>query len=287
MPELSLQSPAKLNLMLRITGQRADGYHLLQTVFQFIGLYDDMVFRLTESGIRRIGGNAGIPPEQDLIIRAARLLLPFQRRPQGVDIRIDKHIPMGGGLGGGSSNAATTLMALNVLWDLQLSSAQLQQIGLQLGADVPVFIFGQNAWAEGVGEQMEAINLPENWYLVINPQIFVSTGEIFSSKYLTRDCHPITIRAFLEGSVENVCQKVACKLYPEIQNALDWLGQFSHARMTGTGASIFAQFDSAEKANAVKSLLPAHWTGFVAKGLNSNPVVQMTEGRRQKTEHGM
>ncbi len=286
MNELSLQSPAKLNLMLRVTGRRADGYHHLQTVFQFIGLYDEMHFRVTESTIRRVSGNEAIPQSQDLVVRAAHLLLPFQRKPQGVDIAIDKKIPMGGGLGGGSSNAATTLMALNRLWDLQLPSAQLQQIGLQLGADVPIFIFGKNAWAEGVGEQMQAIDLPENWYLVINPQIFVSTGEIFSSKYLTRDCHPITIRAFLEGSVENVCEKVACKLYPEIQQALDWLDQFSPARMTGTGASIFAQFDSAEKANAVKSQLPDQWTGFVAKGLNSNPAVQKTEDRRQRTEHG-
>ena len=274
MTELTLQSPAKLNLMLHITGQRADGYHLLQTVFQFIGLYDDMQFRLTDGDIRRIGGNEQIAERDDLIIRAARLLQPYQQSAQGVDIRIQKHIPMGGGLGGGSSNAATTLLALNRLWNLQLSQQQLQQIGLQLGADVPIFIFGQNAWAEGVGEQLQAVDLPENWYLIINPQIFVSTGQIFSSKYLTRDCHPITIRAFLEGSTENVCQKVACKLYPEIQQALDWLDQFGHARMTGTGACIFAEFDSAEKAEAVKSRIPEQWTGYIAKGLQANPVTQ-------------
>lgn len=274
MTELTLQSPAKLNLMLHITGQRADGYHLLQTVFQFIGLYDDMQFRLTDGDIRRIGGNEQIAESDDLIIRAARLLQPYQQSAQGVDIRIQKHIPMGGGLGGGSSNAATTLLALNRLWNLQLSQQHLQQIGLQLGADVPIFIFGQNAWAEGVGEQLQAVDLPENWYLIINPQIFVSTGQIFSSKYLTRDCHPITIRAFLEGSTENVCQKVACKLYPEIQQALDWLDQFGHARMTGTGACIFAEFDSAEKAEAVKSRIPEQWTGYVAKGLKANPVTR-------------
>ena len=274
MTELTLQSPAKLNLMLHITGQRADGYHLLQTVFQFIGLYDDMQFRLTDGDIRRIGGNEQIAERDDLIIRAARLLQPYQQSAQGVDIRIQKHIPMGGGLGGGSSNAATTLLALNRLWNLQLSQQQLQQIGLQLGADVPIFIFGQNAWAEGVGEQLQAVDLPENWYLIINPQIFVSTGQIFSSKYLTRDCHPITIRAFLEGSTENVCQKVACKLYPEIQQALDWLDQFGHARMTGTGACIFAEFDSAEKAEAVKSRIPEQWIGYIAKGLQANPVTQ-------------
>jgi 4-diphosphocytidyl-2-C-methyl-D-erythritol kinase len=274
MNELTLQSPAKLNLMLHITGRRDDGYHLLQTVFQFVGLYDEMRFRVTDGEIRRRGGNEQIPESEDLMVRAARLLQPYQQTAQGVDIHIDKHIPMGGGLGGGSSNAATTLMALNRLWKLQLSSAQLQQIALQLGADVPIFIFGQNAWAEGVGEQLQAVDLPENWYLIINPQIFVSTGHIFSSKYLTRDCHPITIRAFLEGSTKNVCEKVACKLYPEIQNALDWLDQFSPARMTGTGACIFAQFDSAKKADEVKSRIPEQWTGYVARGLKANPVTE-------------
>ena len=275
MNQLTLQSPAKLNLMLHITGQRDDGYHLLQTVFQFIGLYDEMQFHVTDNGIRRIGGNESIAPEDDLIIRAARLLQPYQKTPQGVDIQINKQIPMGGGLGGGSSNAATTLMALNRLWNLQLTNPQLQKIGLQLGADVPIFIFGQNAWAEGVGEQLQAVDLAQNWYLVINPQIFVSTGQIFSSKYLTRDCHPITIRAFLEGSGENVCQNVACELYPEIQKALDWLNEFSPARMTGTGACIFAEFDSAKKANAVKSRIPAQWTGYVAQGLKANPVTEV------------
>jgi len=274
MTALQLQSPAKLNLMLHITGRRDDGYHCLQTVFGFIGLYDNMHFKLTDGDIRRVGGNDEIAPEDDLIMRAARLLQPYQTTRQGIDITIDKHIPMGAGLGGGSSNAATTLMALNRLWNLHLSSSELQRIGLQLGADVPIFIFGKNAWAEGVGEQLETIELPETWYLVINPQIFVSTGEIFSSKYLTRDCHPITIRAFLEGSTENVCQTVACKQYPEIQKALVWLDQYSPARMTGTGACIFAKFDSAEKANAVKSRIPDQWTGYVAKGLNSSPVTE-------------
>ncbi len=274
MTTLTLQSPAKLNLMLHITGRRVDGYHLLQTVFQFIGLYDDMQFERTESGIRRITGNDQIAEEDDLVIRAARLLQPYQSAPQGVDISLHKRIPMGGGLGGGSSNAATTLMALNRLWQLNLSSRQLQQLGLQLGADVPIFIYGQNAWAEGVGEQLQPVTLAQNWFLVINPQIFVSTGEIFSSKYLTRDCHPSTIRAFLEGSSENVCQPVACRLYPEIQKALDWLSHYRPARMTGTGGCIFAEFDRAEEAEAVKSRIPEQWTGYVAAGLSANPVTQ-------------
>lgn len=269
---LHLQSPAKLNLMLHITGRRADGYHLLQTAFQFIELYDEMSFTRTDNGIRRISGNERVAEQDDLIVRAATLLQQHSGVGHGVDISIDKKIPMGGGLGGGSSNAATTLMALNRLWELNLNSQQLQQLGLQLGADVPIFIFGQSAWAEGVGDQLIAINPPEPWYLIIHPQIFVSTGEIFSSKHLTRDCHPITIRAFLEGSGINVCETVACELYPEIQQAINWLSQFSPARMTGTGACIFAVFDSFQKADTVKSRMPGHLTGYVAKGLNVNPV---------------
>ncbi len=272
-PALTLQSPAKLNLMLHITGQRADGYHLLQTVFQFIDLSDEITLTITDDGsIQRSAGNPEVEQEQDLVIRAARLLQQRYAVKQGVDIRIQKNIPMGGGLGGGSSDAASTLMALNLLWKLGLSNQELRDIGLELGADVPVFIYGKNAWAEGVGEQFEPINLPKCWYLVLHPQIFVSTGQIFSSKHLTRDCHPIKIRAFLEGQGTNVCEPVACKLYPEIQHALNWLNQFSPARMTGTGACIFAAFDSAEKANSVKSQIPETWTGYVAQGLDSNPV---------------
>jgi len=269
---LRLESPAKLNLMLQITGRRENGYHNLQTVFQFIGLYDQLTFTTTPHSIRRISGNEGVEPEHDLIMRAAQLLQQHCSTSQGVDISIEKKIPMGGGLGGGSSDAATTLMALNKLWELGLSRYELQQIGLQLGADVPVFIFGQSAWAEGVGEHLEAINLAQPWYLILHPQVFVSTQEIFSSKHLTRDCHPITIRAFLDGSGDNVCQTIACKLYPEIQLAIDWLSQFSPARMTGTGSCIFAIFDSAEKANIVKSQIPDQWIGYVARGMNINPV---------------
>ncbi|MBT3206549.1 MAG: 4-(cytidine 5'-diphospho)-2-C-methyl-D-erythritol kinase [Gammaproteobacteria bacterium] len=272
---LQLESPAKLNLMLHITGQREDGYHDLQTAFQIIDLHDTLTFSKTESKIQRISGNEQVAEKDDLIIKAAKLLQQHCSTTQGVNISIKKNIPMGGGLGGGSSNAATTLMALNYLWDLQLDSIELQKIGLQLGADIPIFIFGQNAWAEGVGDELKAINLPKSWFLVIHPQVFVSTEQIFSSKHLTRDCHPITIRAFLEGSGRNVCQPVACELYPEIQKALNWLNQFSPARMTGTGACIFAIFDSAEKANIVKSQIPEKWTGFVAEGLDSNPVTDI------------
>jgi len=269
---LHLKSPAKLNLMLHITGRQENGYHNLQTVFQFIDLCDDLGFTKTPHAIRRISGNTEVDPEQDLIVRAARLLQEYTGSSQGVDISIQKKIPVGGGLGGGSSDAATTLMALNHLWQLRLKRQDLQQIGLKLGADVPVFIFGRSAWAEGVGEDFQALKLPEPWYLIIHPKVFVSTKEIFSSKHLTRDCHPITIRAFLDGDGNNVCQPVACSLYPEIQQALNWLSQFSPARMTGTGSCIYAIFDSAEKANIIKSQIPGDWTGYLAKGMNINPV---------------
>ena len=277
MPEtLLLNSPAKLNLMLHITGQREDGYHNLQTAFQFIGLYDELTFEFNDSGaVQRFGDNQDIPEQDDLIIKAARLLKKQTPTSFGVDITIKKHIPIGGGLGGGSSNAATTLMALNKLWGLGLNQAQLQQLGVQLGSDVPIFIFGQSAWAEGVGDLLTPINLPENWFFVLHPQVFVSTGQIFSSKHLTPDSHPIKIRAFLEGEGRNVCEPVACELYPEIQSAIDWLSRFSPARMTGTGACVFAAFDSAEKANTVQSQLPQNWTGYVVQGLNINPVTQI------------
>ncbi len=270
---LRLLSPAKINLMLHITGRRDDGYHQLQTLFRFIGLYDQLTFTLREdSEITRYSENSVVPEQDDLTLKAARLLQQQYQVARGVDIHIDKQIPMGGGLGGGSSNAATTLMALNHLWQLGLTSENLQQIGLQLGADVPVFIFGRNAWGEGIGERLTAVDLPESWYLIVHPNIFVSTAEVFSAQDLTRDCHPITIRAFLEGAGSNVCQPVAAKLYPEIQHAISWLDQFSPARMTGTGACIFAAFDSAEKANIVKSQLPEKWSGFAVQGLKTNPV---------------
>ena len=270
---LRLHSPAKLNLMLHITGQRPDGYHELQTVFQFIELFDELVFRRhNDSSIQRESGPDEIAESDDLVIRAARLLQNRCAVKQGVSISVDKSIPMGGGLGGGSSDAATTLMALNRLWQLGLDRQQLQQLGRELGADVPIFIYGKSAWAEGIGEQLTPIDLPCPWYLVIHPQVFVSTAQIFTAKGLTRDCAPLTIRAFLEGKGRNVCEPVACALYPVVQQALDWLNQFSSARMTGTGACVFAAFDSAEQALSVKSQLPDPWSGFVARGINSNPV---------------
>lgn len=272
---LTLKSPAKLNLMLHITGRRDDGYHLLQTVFQFIDLYDILTFDITvNSAIIRSSSKTPVDEASDIILLAAKLLQSRYQVTQGMRYNIDKHIPIGGGLGGGSSNAATTLIALNKLWKLGLKTPELAALGLELGADVPVFIEGKSAWATGVGEVLTPIELPEPWYVVIYPQIFVSTGEIFASEQLTGLCDPITIRAFLAGAGRNVCEPIACQLYPGIQKAIDWLGQYSKASMTGTGACIFASFDSLEQAESVKSLAPEYWDTFVVKAMNQNPVIE-------------
>ena len=275
MESLSLDSPAKLNLMLHITGRREDGYHLLQTVFQYVNLCDRMVFCTTESGlIKRIANNSSIPEDEDITVRAAQELKRRSGVSQGAEISIDKKIPIGGGLGGGSSDAATTLLALNRLWGLNLSTTELAEIALDLGADVPFFVTGHSAWASGVGEVLSHIDLPEPWYLIIDPGVAVSTAKIFSAQELTRNCDAITIRAFLEGSGTNVCQPVACDLYSEIQQAIDWLGNFANSRMTGTGSCVFAPFDSLEEAKSVKSRVPKNWGCFVVKALNINPVHQ-------------
>jgi len=274
MKHLSLQSPAKLNLMLHITGRRDDGHHLLQTVFQFIDLNDQMEFELTPDGsIQRYDSNTPVSEAEDIVIQAAELLQERFRVDRGVQISIDKRIPIGGGLGGGSSNAATTLLALNQMWSLNLGLSELAEIGLDLGADVPVFVMGRAAWASGIGEQLSPIELSEPWYLVIHPGVQVSTAKIFAAEELTRDCDAITIRAFLSGSGINVCEKIACNLYPEIQLAIDWLNQYGNARMTGTGACVFAAFDSLEQAEGVVSRAPSQWDSFVVKAMNKNPVL--------------
>ena len=266
--------------MLHITGRRDDGYHLLQTVFQFIDLSDQMEFLLiTDGSVKRNNSHTPVPEAQDLALLAAQLLQRKYRVEKGIQISIDKRIPIGGGLGGGSSNAATTLLALNQLWSLDLGLSELAAIGLSLGADVPVFVMGAAAWASGIGEQLTPIELREPWYVVIHPGVQVSTAKIFAARELTRDCDAITIRAFLSGSGSNVCEKVACKLYPQIQQAIDWLNQFGSARMTGTGACVFAAFDSLEQAEGVKSRAPEHWQTFVVKAMNKNPVLAQCETR--------
>ena len=274
---LVLPAPAKLNLFIHITGRRDDGYHLLQTVFQFLDYSDEISFNLREDGIiRREKGLEHIPEESDLCIRAARLLQSFTQSPLGVDLAIIKKLPIGGGIGGGSSDAATVLHGLNTLWNCGLSDDDLAELGLQLGADVPVFIRGFSAWAEGVGEQLTSVELDENWFLVIHPKISVSTAEIFIDKSLTRDCEPLKIARFLIGksfeNQSNVFEPVVRTKYPEIADALDWLSEYSHSRLTGTGACLFASFDSEEKAKQVLDQLPKKWQGFVAKGLNNSPL---------------
>ena len=272
---LRVPAPAKLNLMLHITGRRADGYHLLQTVFQFIDLLDWLDFELLADGsIRRDHGNTAVPAEQDILLAAARLLQERYAVSKGVSIRIDKRIPIGGGLGGGSSDAASCLLALNQLWELGLSLSQLAEIGLELGADVPVFVHGRAAWASGVGEVLQPIDIAESIYLVVDPKIHVSTAEIFADQELTRNCDPITIRAFLRGVGTNVCEPVVRKLHPQVGEAIDWLNQFGVARMSGSGACVFAEVGSLAQAETVKSQLPEHWAGYVASAMNRSPLHQ-------------
>jgi len=270
---LRVDSPAKLNLMLRITGRREDGYHLLETVFQFIDLCDRLEFELDSAPrITRHAPASPVAEADDLLVRAALLL---QRRcgvRRGVRISVDKRIPIGGGLGGGSSNAASCLLALNRLWELGLSLDELAAIGLELGADVPVFVHGRAAWATGVGERLQPIDLPLPEYLVIDPKTPVSTARIFAAEELTRNCDPLTIRAFLRGAGGNVCESVVRKRYPQVAAALDWLGQHGAARMSGTGGCVFAAFDSLEQAERVKSRVPGEWAAFVARAMNRNPV---------------
>ena len=270
---LSCPAPAKLNLFLHVIGRRADGYHLLQTVFRFIDFNDTLHFTLRQDGrVCRSNDLEGVPQEHDLCVRAARLLQRECGCTLGVDIAVEKRIPMGGGLGGGSSDAATTLLALNRLWNLGLSRERLMQIGLSLGADVPVFVFGENAFAEGVGEQLQAYSLPEAWYIVLFPPVHVATAEIFARPELTRDTISLTIRALPMAQLHNDLQPVVCNLYPEVARHLVFLGQFAQAQMTGSGACVFAEFASEEQAQAVLKQLPADMRGIVARGLTQHPL---------------
>ena len=272
---LRLPAPAKLNLMLHITGRRHDGYHLLETVFQFIDLCDWLEFEATDDGIiARRQTNSPVATADDILLWTARLLQSRYEVSRGVNIGIDKQIPIGGGLGGGSSDAATCLLALNRLWDLGLGLDQLAGIGRELGADVPVFVGGKAAWASGIGEQLQPLELELPIYLVIDPGIEVSTAQIFAAQELTRNCDPLTIRAFLRGSGSNVCEPVVRNLYPQVGAAIDWLSQYGAAKMSGTGACLCAAFDSLERAEEVKSRVPENWTAFVARAMNRNPVHQ-------------
>ncbi|MCQ4293408.1 MULTISPECIES: 4-(cytidine 5'-diphospho)-2-C-methyl-D-erythritol kinase [Stutzerimonas stutzeri subgroup] len=266
---LTLPAPAKLNLMLHITGRRADGYHELQTLFQFLDYGDELGFRLREDGqIRLLTELPGVDHESNLIVRAARLLQRESGCTLGADIQLTKRLPMGGGIGGGSSDAATTLLGLDHLWQLQLGEDRLAELGLSLGADVPVFVRGRAAFAEGVGERLQPVDLPEPWFLVIAPQVSVSTAEIFADPELTRNTPAITVRSLLAGGGHNDCQPVVEKRYPEVRNALSLLNKFVPASMTGTGACVFGSFPNEGEADKVRRQLPDSLPSFVARGRN-------------------
>jgi len=269
---IQLPAPAKLNLFLHITGRRDDGYHLLQTIFQFLDHGDVLTFERTDDArITRHYTLANVSDEQDLIMRAARLLQTHAGVQYGVRVTLDKRLPLGGGLGGGSSDAATTLLALNHLWSTGLSLSELATLGLSLGADVPVFVQGRTAWAEGVGDVLTPVELPQDWYVVLCPQVNVSTAEVFSDSQLIRDCPPITIRDFLAGQGRNVCQPVVVNHYPGVMAALKALSGYAPAMMTGTGACVFARFERPDLAEAAWRELSANWQGFVARGVQLSP----------------
>ncbi len=273
---LTLPSPAKLNRMLHIVGRREDGYHLLQTLFQFIDLNDHLTLASRADGeIQLTSRIESVPHDDNLMVRAARLLQHHSRTPLGATLAIEKQLPMGGGLGGGSSNAATTLIGLNHLWQLNLSLDELARLGLQLGADVPVFIYGHSAWAEGVGEQLTAVTLDAPWFVIIHPGISVSTPGVFQDPQLTRDSRPITMARALQGGApewRNDCEAVVKKRYPPIAEALNWLAQYAPSRLTGTGACLFAAFETQQAAQATAQLAGQRWPTWVARGLNTSPL---------------
>jgi 4-diphosphocytidyl-2-C-methyl-D-erythritol kinase len=271
-------APAKLNLCLHIVGRRADGYHLLQSAIQFIDLCDELRFFRRDRGvIERIGGPAEVPAESDLVVRAARLLAAHAQVADGVGIELTKRIPMQGGLGGGSSDAATVLVALNELWGLKLATDELAALGLELGADVPVFVRGRAAWVEGIGEQLTPADFPENLYLVVKPDAAVSTADIFQAPELTRNSPITTIRDFLAGGGRNDCTSSVRGRYPEVAEALDWLDDFGKARLTGTGACVFAALPDEGSARAALARMPARWTGYIARGMNVSPLLEQVK----------
>lgn len=278
MDKLTLPAPAKLNLWLHIIGRRADGYHELETVFQFLDYADHLTFALRDDGqVRLQTAINGVDHDSNLIVRAARQLQAQSGCTLGVDIWLDKILPMGGGIGGGSSDAATTLLGLNHLWQLGWDADRLAQLGLSLGADVPVFVHGHAAFAQGVGEQLTPVDPEEPWYVVLVPQVSVSTAEIFSHPQLTRDSLPLKMRPVPEGNSRNDCQPVVEQSYPEVRNALNLLGKYTEARLTGTGSCVFGAFPSKAEADKVLALLSETQTGFVAKGSNISMLHQQLQ----------
>lgn len=270
----SWPAPAKLNLFLHITGRRSDGYHLLQTVFQLLDWGDTIQLRVRLDGsIRRTGVLEGVAEKDDLVVRAAHLLQQTAACPLGVDIRTDKHIPMGGGLGGGSSDAATTLLALNFLWNCGLGRSDLAKLGASLGADVPVFVHGRSAFAEGIGERLTPLDLPERHYVVVDPGIGVPTAELFQVVELTRDSAPLTIAGFISGAdTQNAFEPVVRARYPEVAQALDWLGQWGDSRLSGTGSAVFMAVD-ADRAQAIADQCPSGMRARVVRGVNRSPLL--------------
>ena len=277
-------APAKINLCLHLTGRRTDGYHSLQSVFELLDFYDTIYIKPTNTAqVKRINLVSNIPEHEDLCVRAAIALQQATGCSQGAEIKVEKRIPIGGGLGGGSSDAATVLLALNHLWQLQLSRAELMQIGLTLGADVPVFVFGQTAWAEGVGELLTPVNFPEEkpnqhedcYYVVLTPEIHVSTAQIFAHPRLTRDTKPLKIADFSSGTFKqlfkNDLENSVCELFPAVASTLKWLSQFGAAKMSGSGASVFVMAHSKQAAEAILAIKPVNTTGFIAKRLKKHP----------------
>ena len=278
-------APAKLNLFLHVTGRRDDGYHLLQSVFQLIDLQDELHFTLRDDdAIVRVTDIAGVPAEQDLVVRAARLLKSAAQerglQTAGVDIAIDKRLPMGGGIGGGSSDAATTLIALNHLWATRFYRAELMRIGLALGADVPFFLLGRNAFVEGIGERLTPLQTPSAWFLLIHPGVSVPTPLIFRSPELTRDSKVVTIADFSErlpAFGKNDLQAVAARAFPPVADALKWLSDFGEARMTGSGACVFAAFASESDADAVLRRVPPEWRAWKSRTLDAHPMAHLLQ----------
>lgn len=278
----SFLAPAKINLFLHITGRRENGYHTLQSVFQLLDFYDTLKLKATDTGeIKRINHVEGVPASADLCSRAAIALQQATGCKLGLEYAVEKNIPMGGGLGGGSSDAATMLLALNRLWQLNLSRKALMQIGLNLGADVPVFVFGQNAWAEGVGEELTAMTLEPRYYVVLTPLVHVSTAQVFANTTLTRDTKPLKIADFSSDAYSDVfrndLEAVVCKEFPAVASTLNWLSKYGRPRMSGSGASVFLAVNSKQEADAIFAQKPNDTAGFVAKSLNRHPLFEFAQ----------
>lgn len=270
---LCVPAPAKINLFLHIVGRRPDGYHLLQTAFRMLDWGDEITLQRRDDGlIVRTTDVPGVPAESDLVVRAARALQAASGSPFGAEIGVLKRIPMGGGLGGGSSDAASVLLALNRLWGCGLSRKALQEIGLKLGADVPFFVFGETAFAEGVGEDLRPLAVPPAWYVMVAPPVSVPTAEIFSAKELTRNTEILIMQGFAAHKTRNDMQAVVCMKYPEVAESLEWLSQYGDARMSGSGACLFAPFDSEGQAQQVAAKAPSGWKVWVARGLDRHPL---------------